>query len=142
MSPLLFFVCSFSIPPIAPRKPAARPAARKPAHPQTSEAVKRLRAANKAQEEEDQARHELKDAVDARLVAWKGGKEANLRALLSSLETVLWPELGWKKVSMAEVISPAQVKVRYTKAIAKLHPDKVSYVSLCSSVACLTNVNS
>ena len=31
---------------------------------------------------------------------------------------------------MAEVVSPVQVKVRYTKAIAKLHPDKVCFFSL------------
>ena len=78
-----------------------------------------------AAEAEDQERHALKDAVDARLIAWKGGKEANLRALIASLDAVLWPELGWQKVGMHELVTPAQVKVRYTKAIAKLHPDKV-----------------
>jgi hypothetical protein len=26
---------------------------------------------------------------------------------------------------MAELVTPNQVKIRYTKAIAKLHPDKV-----------------
>ncbi|KIM77267.1 hypothetical protein PILCRDRAFT_12093 [Piloderma croceum F 1598] len=31
-----------------------------------------------------------------------------------------------EKVGMTEVVSPAQVKVRYTKAIANLHPDKLN----------------
>jgi len=53
-------------------------------------------------------------------------KEANIRALIASLETVLWPELGWVKVGMHELVTPSQVKIRYTKAIAKVHPDKVS----------------
>lgn len=101
-----------------PTRPPARSAA-------PSQALTNLKQAQSAQDAEDQERADLKDKVDARLIAWKGGKESNIRALLASLETVLWPGLGWQKVSMAEVISPSQVKVRYTKAISKLHPDKV-----------------
>ncbi|KAI0321969.1 hypothetical protein OF83DRAFT_1050274 [Amylostereum chailletii] len=107
------------------RKPASRPVPKAgPTAP--SEALNRLKQANKDAEAEDQARYELKDSVDSRLMAWKGGKESNIRALISSLENVLWPELGWQKVSMAELVSPNQVKIRYTKAIAKLHPDKLN----------------
>jgi tetratricopeptide (TPR) repeat protein len=95
-----------------------------------SEAQIQFREASKAAEAEDQARHELKDTVDARWMAWKGGKESNIRALIASLDAVLWPELGWQKVGMAELVTPAQVKIRYTKAIAKLHPDKVWRSSL------------
>ena len=89
------------------------------------EAVKKLRQANQAQEQEEQIKANLKDSVDARLTAWKAGKETNVRALVASLETVLWPELGWQKVGLHELVTPNQVKVRYMKAIAKLHPDKV-----------------
>ena len=106
------------------RPPAARPPIRKGPTP-PSEALSKLREVNNAAEEEEQARHELKDTVDSRLVVWKGGKEANIRALIASLDLVLWPELGWQKVGMAELVTPSQVKIRYTKAIAKLHPDKV-----------------
>ena len=107
-----------------PRKPKPRPA--RPQVPSgPSEALAKLRSANDAAEAEDQARYDLKDSVDARILAWKSGKEANIRALLASLDLVLWPELGLQKVGMAELVSPAQVKIRYTKTIAKLHPDKV-----------------
>ncbi|KAI0940300.1 hypothetical protein AcV5_001446 [Taiwanofungus camphoratus] len=105
-------------------KPKPRPVQRAPTPP--SVALNRVREANQAAEAEDQARHELKDVVDARLAAWKNGKEANIRALIASLDTVLWPELGWQKVGMHELVTPAQVKIRYTKAIAKLHPDKLN----------------
>jgi hypothetical protein len=107
------------------------PAPKRPTRP--SQALQNLHKTLSTLESEDQQRADLKDTVDARLLAWKGGKESNIRALLASLETVLWPELGWQKVGMAEVVSPAQVKVRYVKAIAKLHPDKVvfSFFLLC-----------
>ena len=107
-----------------PRKPKLQPTrSQVPSGP--SEALAKLRSTNDAAEAEDQARHELKDSVDAKIIAWKGGKETNIRALLASLDLVLWPELGFQKAGMAELVSPAQVKIRYTKTIAKLHPDKV-----------------
>lgn len=105
-------------------KPKPIPVRRGPTPP--SQALNRVREANQVAEAEDQAKHELKDVVDGRLTAWKDGKETNIRALIASLDTVLWPELGWQKVGMHELVTPAQVKIRYTKAIAKLHPDKVN----------------
>ncbi|KAH8092472.1 hypothetical protein BXZ70DRAFT_951043 [Cristinia sonorae] len=105
-------------------KSKPKPVQRGPTPP--SEALNRVREANQAAEAEDQMKHELKDTIDAKLAAWKNGKETNIRALIASLDTVLWPELGWQKVGMHELISPNQVKIRYTKAIAKLHPDKLN----------------
>lgn len=88
-------------------------------------AVSRLRAANAAAEKADDEKFRLGDAVDARIQAWKGGKADNLRALLGSLENVLWEGSGWKKISMADLVLPGKVKVQYMKGIAKVHPDKV-----------------
>lgn len=106
-------------------KPKPKSLSTRPAPP--SEALNRVREANQAAEAEDQEKHVLKDMVDAKLLAWKGGKETNLRALVASLDTILWPELGLQKTGMHELVTPSQVKIRYTKAIAKLHPDKVSH---------------
>jgi hypothetical protein len=88
-------------------------------------AVNRLRAANAAAEKADEEKFALADSVEARVTAWKGGKADNLRALLSSLELVLWPEAEWKKIGMAELVLPNKVKIQYMKGIAKVHPDKV-----------------
>lgn len=115
-------------------KPRPRPA---PKVVVPTDAVDRVREANQAAEAEAQQKHELKDVVDAKLAAWKNGKEANIRALIASLDTVLWPELGWQKVGMHELVTPSQVKIRYTKAIAKLHPDKVSLTRSPSRVKVL-----
>ena len=68
-----------------------------------SEALTKLRATTDAAEAEGQVKHELKDAVDAKDIAWKGGKEQNIRALIVSLESVLWPELNCQKVVMHEL---------------------------------------
>ncbi|OCH94467.1 hypothetical protein OBBRIDRAFT_769484 [Obba rivulosa] len=114
-----------------PPRTTAPPTRSKPVTPlrgpsPPSAALNKVREANEAAEAEDLAKHELKDAVEAKLSAWKNGKETNIRALIASLDTVLWPELGWPKVGMHELVTPSQVKIRYTKAIAKVHPDKLN----------------
>jgi len=99
-----------------------------------SDAVKRLRAANAAAATASDETFALTDLVDGRLTAWKTGKSENLRALLASLDTVLWPLAGWSKVGMGDLVMPSKVKVVYMKAIAKVHPDKVSFVQLYFTV--------
>ena len=84
-----------------------------------------MKAANAAAEKADDEKFALTDQVDAKLVAWKGTKADNLRALLGSLDKVLWPEAGWNKVNMGDLVMPNKVKIVYMKAIAKVHPDKV-----------------
>ena len=92
----------------------------------SSEAVEKLRQANKAAERTDAEKFALADSVDVRLTSWKSGKQDNIRALLGSLDTVLWPEAGWNKVGMHELVMTNKVKIVYMKGIAKVHPDKVS----------------
>ena len=90
-----------------------------------SESVARLRAANAAADRLDDEKFALADVVDSRVSQWRAGKEGNLRALLSTLENVLWEDSGWKKVGMGDVLLPGKVKLVYMKGIAKVHPDKV-----------------
>ncbi|KAF9737424.1 hypothetical protein PMIN06_001173 [Paraphaeosphaeria minitans] len=109
------------------RRPPPKPSAMSDLGPaKESEAVKKLKAANAAAEKADDEKFALSDSVDAKLVAWKGTKADNLRALLGSLDKVLWPEAGWKKVNMGDLVMPNKVKIIYMKAIAKVHPDKIS----------------
>jgi hypothetical protein len=121
--------------PAAPAKKRPTPAPKKPSAlsdlsgssgtGQDSAAVSRLREANKAAEREDDEKFALSESVDLKIANWKNGKQDNLRALLGSLDTVLWAESGWKKISLAELVLPNKVKIQYMKGIAKVHPDKV-----------------
>lgn len=94
--------------------------------PKETEAVNKLRAQNAAADKADDEKFALTDQVEAQLIAWKGGKADNLRSLLQSLDGVLWESAGWKKVGMSDLVLPNKVKIIYMKAIAKVHPDKVS----------------
>lgn len=74
----------------------------------------------------DQAeRNRIAETLDFEIKRWAAGKEGNLRALLSTLHYVLWPECGWQPVSLTDLITAASVKKVYRKATLCIHPDKV-----------------
>uniref|UniRef100_A0A2I3H3S9 Cyclin G associated kinase n=1 Tax=Nomascus leucogenys TaxID=61853 RepID=A0A2I3H3S9_NOMLE len=61
------------------------------------------------------------------LLDWIEGKERNIRALLSTLHTVLWDgESRWTPVGMADLVAPEQVKKHYRRAVLAVHPDKAA----------------
>lgn len=115
-------------PKAAPRpaaRPRPQPSAASRAPQKDSEAVTRLREANQAAAKEDDEKFALADKVDAKVSAWRDGKRENLRALLASMDAVLWENSGWNKVGLHELVMANKVKISYMKAIAKTHPDKV-----------------
>lgn len=72
---------------------------------------------------QDQARDT--DPLKLKLLDWTEGKERNIRALLSTLHTVLWDgESRWTPVGMADLVTPGQVKRQYRRAVLVVHPDK------------------
>ncbi|XP_036377954.1 putative tyrosine-protein phosphatase auxilin isoform X2 [Megalops cyprinoides] len=67
------------------------------------------------------------DPEKLKILDWIEGKERNIRALLSTMHTVLWEgETRWKPVSMADLVTPEQVKKVYRKAVLVVHPDKAT----------------
>ncbi|TSO98500.1 Cyclin-G-associated kinase [Bagarius yarrelli] len=65
------------------------------------------------------------DPLKLQILDWIEGKERNIRALLSTLHTVLWEgETRWKPLNMADLLTPDQVKKFYRKAALIVHPDK------------------
>nr|XP_012227605.1 PREDICTED: cyclin-G-associated kinase [Linepithema humile] len=60
-----------------------------------------------------------------KIAEWTEGKKGNLRALLCSLHTVLWPEAErWQRCEMHQLVTAADVKKAYRKACLAVHPDK------------------
>ncbi|XP_060926973.1 cyclin-G-associated kinase isoform X2 [Limanda limanda] len=67
------------------------------------------------------------DPLKLQILDWIEGKERNIRALLSTLHTVLWEgETRWRPVSMADLLTPDHVKKYYRKAVLIVHPDKAT----------------
>jgi len=66
-------------------------------------------------------------AYGPRLKEWAeeaGGTKKNVRLLLSTLHTVLWPDAKWEALPMAKLITPAGVKKGFMRACTIVHPDK------------------
>ncbi|CAH1417982.1 unnamed protein product [Lactuca virosa] len=76
-------------------------------------------------QKEQEERQRISATLDVEIKRWAAGKEGNLRAMLSTLQYVLWPECGWQAVSLTDLISGASVKKAYRKATLCIHPDKV-----------------
>jgi len=70
----------------------------------------------------------LDTSTAAKLRQWaeKGGKKQNLRALLSTINDVLWPDSGWEPKGLGALVAPNQVKKAYRQATLIVHPDKVA----------------
>ncbi|MEE6494913.1 hypothetical protein FKM82_001898 [Ascaphus truei] len=67
------------------------------------------------------------DPEQLKILDWIEGKERNIRALLSTMHTVLWSgENKWKPIGMADLVTPEQVKKVYRKAVLVVHPDKAT----------------
>ncbi|KAJ3703410.1 hypothetical protein LUZ61_007115 [Rhynchospora tenuis] len=62
---------------------------------------------------------------ESKIREWSKGKEGNIRSLLSTLQSVLWPGSGWKPVPLVSIIEAPAVKRAYQKALLCLHPDKL-----------------
>jgi hypothetical protein len=76
--------------------------------------------------EEDAIRKQL----EPKIKAWseEHGKKKQLRALLASLHTVLWPGAQWKQVTIGDLLDPKKVKVQFHKASRVVHPDKAHHL--------------
>ena len=60
----------------------------------------------------------------------------NIRALLSTLHTVLWEGSGWTPPQMTDLVETGKVKRQYMKANLIIHPDKVSSITGTSDQHC------
>lgn len=80
-------------------------------------------------DQEEKEKREARDDASARLgndlKAWSHRSRGNIRALLGSLDKVLWESCGWKQINMMDLVDASSVKKQYRKAITVVHPDKV-----------------
>lgn len=80
-------------------------------------------AQKKANEDQEDV---IRKQLDPKIKAWaeEHGKKKQLRALLASLHTVLWPGAKWKQLTIGDLLQDSKVKRAYHKATLVVHPDK------------------
>jgi hypothetical protein len=71
-------------------------------------------------------------AAELKINLWTGNgtRRGNLRALIASLDAVLYPGSTWTPISMDVLKNPSKVKISYHKAILQVHPDKIGSKNL------------
>eukprot|EP01034_Spumella_vulgaris_P021981 gene21981-28068_t len=91
-------------------------------------ANKRTLDASAAKEADEVEQARLKH--DKNLLAWATDKNVkrNIRTLLSTMHTVLWPDNKWKPIGLGDVLEPKGIKLQYRKAMLVVHPDRCSHL--------------
>ncbi|KAI4375147.1 hypothetical protein MLD38_013051 [Melastoma candidum] len=90
-----------------------------------AQAVAQMNQRDYQTQQEQEERYRISENINLEIKQWASGKEGNMRALLSSLQKVLWHECGWEAVSLTDLITSTSVKKVYRKAALCVHPDKV-----------------
>ncbi|PNG99295.1 hypothetical protein TSOC_014930, partial [Tetrabaena socialis] len=74
------------------------------------EALKEKRAMENLEAARREEQVTLKVQHKANIEVWKNRNKGNIRGLLGSLQTVLWPDSGWTTVSVGDLLEPNQVR--------------------------------
>ena len=82
----------------------------------------------KKQDEEDE--DAVRKRLEPKIKQWseEHGKKKQLRALLGTLHTILWPGAKWKTLSIGDILDDSKVKRAYHKATLVVHPDKTHHL--------------
>ena len=86
-----------------------------------------------AKKKQNEAKEEVvRTKLEPKIKAWseEHGKKKQLRALLSSLHTVLWEGVKWKPVSLGDVLDATKCKRCYHRATLVVHPDKTGSLNV------------
>ena len=89
-------------------------------------AVQEVRERELKKKQSEAEEDEVRKKLEPKIKAWseEHGKKKQLRALLSSLHTVLWEGAKWKPVSLGDILDANKCKKFYHKATLVVHPDK------------------
>lgn len=84
----------------------------------------REREARKKREEDEE--DIVRKQLEPKIKAWaeEHGKKKQIRALLATLHTILWPGAKWKEVGIGDLLDDKKVKKFFHKATLVVHPDK------------------
>lgn len=84
----------------------------------------REREAKKTRDEEEE--DVVRKRLEPKIKKWgeEHGKKKQIRALLASLHTILWPGNKWKQIGIGDLLDDSKVKRAFHKATLVVHPDK------------------
>mmetsp|Transcript_18329 Transcript_18329/g.25847 ORF Transcript_18329/g.25847 Transcript_18329/m.25847 type:complete len:536 (-) Transcript_18329:230-1837(-) len=95
-----------------------------------AKALQEVRDRENKKKMEDAEEDEVRKRLEPKIKAWseEHGKKKQLRALLASLHTILWPDAKWKTVTIGDLLDDKKVKLAFHKASRVVHPDKTHHL--------------
>lgn len=89
-------------------------------------ALGEMRQREEAKKKNDAEEDEVRKKLEPMIKEWseEHGKKKQLRALLGTLQNILWAEANWKPVGLGDLLDDAKCKKAFHKASRVVHPDK------------------
>ena len=95
-----------------------------------AKALHEIREREEKKKRDEAEEDEVRKRLEPRIKSWseEHGKKKQLRALLATLHTILWPEATWKQVTIGDLLDDKKVKLAFHKASRVVHPDKAHHL--------------
>lgn len=95
-----------------------------------AKALQEIREREAKKKSDENAEDSVRRKLEPKIKQWseEHGKKKQLRALLGSLHTILWPGANWKPVSIGDILDDSKCKRCYHKASRVVHPDKTHHL--------------
>lgn len=97
---------------------------------QQAKALQEVREREEKKKREEAEEDVVRKQLEPKIKAWseEHGQKKQLRALLATLHTILWPGANWKQVSIGDLLDDSKLKRCYHKASRVVHPDKTHHL--------------
>ena len=95
-----------------------------------AKALQEVREREEQKKKDEAEEDEVRKRLEPKIKVWseEHGKKKQLRALLASLHTILWPGAKWKQVTIGDLLDDKKVKLAFHKASRVVHPDKTHHL--------------
>jgi len=95
-----------------------------------AKALQEVREREEQKKKDEAEEDEVRKRLEPQIKVWseEHGKKKQLRALLASLHTILWPGAKWKQVTIGDLLDDKKVKLAFHKASRVVHPDKTHHL--------------
>jgi hypothetical protein len=89
-------------------------------------ALQEVREREAKKKRDDEEEDEVRKRLEPKIKKWgeEHGKKKQIRALLATLHTILWPGTKWKQIGIGDLLDDSKVKRSFHKATLVVHPDK------------------
>ena len=93
-------------------------------------AIQEIKEREEQKKRDEAAEDVVRKKLEPKIKAWseEHGKKKQLRALLGTLHTILWPEANWKPIGLGDLLDDSKCKRAFHKASRVVHPDKTHHL--------------